>query len=104
MKFDPYTKALLTIIALCLIWICVKDANFVSSAHADTSREPAAVVASTVVAPNEIVSFQLAWNERTDTGLFNYRVQNEVRDRRIRVRTLRTMRMQCRFDFRLPNG
>ena len=83
MKLDLYTKTLLTIIALCLIWICVKDVQFVSSTHASASAEPAGAPL-----PAEIVSFQLAWNERSNSGFFKYRIQNETSDRRITVRTL----------------
>jgi hypothetical protein len=82
MKLDLYAKTLLTVIALCLIWICIKDANFIASAHANKS------VAPTPVAPTEVVSFQLAWNERTNTGLFKYKIQNEEKFRSIRVRAL----------------
>lgn len=81
MKFDLYAKTLLTIIALCLIWICVKDANFIASAHANKST-------ATTVAPTEVISFQLAWNERTNSGLFKYKVKNEEKFRSIRVRAL----------------
>jgi photosystem II stability/assembly factor-like uncharacterized protein len=77
MKLDLYIKTLLTVIALCLIWICVKDAPSIASANAKES-----------VAPTEVIAFQLAWNERTNTGLFRYRIQNEEKFRSITVRSL----------------
>jgi hypothetical protein len=30
MKNDKYTKVVLTIIAICLLWVCLKDLNFLS--------------------------------------------------------------------------
>ena len=34
MNVDTYTKAVLTVIAACLVWMCAKDADFIPSAHA----------------------------------------------------------------------
>ncbi len=34
MKFDRYTKSVLTIIAVCLVWICLKDVVLVPAAMA----------------------------------------------------------------------
>lgn len=36
MNIDAYTKAVLTVIAACLVWIVLKDANIVTPAHAQT--------------------------------------------------------------------
>ena len=41
MKIDLYTKFLLTVICLCLIYLCVRDLISVSKVHAD---EPVRVV------------------------------------------------------------
>ena len=57
MKLDTYTKAVLTIIALCLIWICVKDVNFASTAHANTAADF-----------REILGFRIAWNQQRNIG------------------------------------
>jgi hypothetical protein len=34
MKLDLYTKAVLTVIAACLVWICLRDAALVRPAQA----------------------------------------------------------------------
>ncbi len=34
MKADMYTKLILTIIAGCLVWICMRDVPFITRAHA----------------------------------------------------------------------
>ena len=39
MKLDLYTKLILTVIAGCLLWICIRDANFSSSAHAQNIQQ-----------------------------------------------------------------
>jgi hypothetical protein len=57
MKFDLYTKAVLTIIAVCLFWICVRDVNLTPTAQADTSAEF-----------REILGFRLAWNQQQNYG------------------------------------
>src|SRR5262245_19301639 len=57
MKLDTYTKAVLTIIALCLIWISVRDVNFAAPAHANTVAES-----------REILGFRLAWNQQRNAG------------------------------------
>ena len=38
MHIDRFTKVLLTIIAGCLLWLCVRDATFVREAFAQTDR------------------------------------------------------------------
>jgi hypothetical protein len=57
MKLDTYSKAVLTIIALCLIWICVRDVNLIPSATANTPAEY-----------REILGFRLAWNQQRNMG------------------------------------
>lgn len=34
MKLDLYTKFVLTVIAVCLVWVCLRDVAFVRSAQA----------------------------------------------------------------------
>lgn len=34
MKFDLYTKFVLTVIAVCLVWVCLRDVALVRSAQA----------------------------------------------------------------------
>lgn len=46
MKIDLYTKVVLTIIALCLIWVCVKDISFSRTASAQ-STQPVSIVGIT---------------------------------------------------------
>ncbi len=36
MKTDPYTKFILTVIAICLLWICARHVELVESAHAQS--------------------------------------------------------------------
>jgi hypothetical protein len=43
MRVDVYTKAVLTVIALCLVWMCVNGATPVARAQA-TRPEPAPVI------------------------------------------------------------
>jgi len=43
MKTDTYTKAVLTVIALCLVWLCVNDATPAAQAQADLAQ-PARVI------------------------------------------------------------
>lgn len=38
MKFDAYTKIILTVIAVCLLWICLDDAQLVTPAEASVYR------------------------------------------------------------------
>ena len=42
MKTDFYTKAILTVIALCLVLIVLRDISFVTPAKADPLPDPAA--------------------------------------------------------------
>lgn len=37
MQSDRYLRIVLTVIAVCLVWICLRDVTLVKSAHADTS-------------------------------------------------------------------
>lgn len=43
MKVDFYTKAVLTVIAVCLVWMCINGVTPVASAQADRT-EPAPVI------------------------------------------------------------
>jgi hypothetical protein len=42
MELDAYTKIVLTIIAVCLVWICLKHMNLISPAEsvAGTDKHP----------------------------------------------------------------
>ncbi len=44
MKTDIYTKAVLTVIALCLVWMCVNGATPVALAQAGRAQQPMPVV------------------------------------------------------------
>ena len=65
MKPDAYTKIVLTIIAVCLIWMCVKEINFTPPVQAQAAPQP-----------NEIVGFQLGWNTQTNSGEVKFRPKN----------------------------
>ncbi|HEY3244552.1 MAG TPA: hypothetical protein VGM03_14500 [Phycisphaerae bacterium] len=59
-KPDWYTKAVLTVIALCLVWICVKDVSLVAPAQAQITGGQGQVtivgVSKEVVLPVSIVA------------------------------------------------
>lgn len=38
-KVDAYTKFILTIIAVCLVWICLRDVNMIPKAYASVADE-----------------------------------------------------------------
>jgi len=57
MKFDTYTKTVLTIIALCLVWLCVRDVNFTPTAQAKAAAEW-----------RELVGYRLQWNQGRNIG------------------------------------
>jgi len=44
MKMDRYTKGVLTVIALCLIWMCIRDIPIIRRAEAFNEGKPAEVV------------------------------------------------------------
>lgn len=44
MKIDTYTKFILTIIALCLVWICIKDTNLATPIQAQAVQPPTHVI------------------------------------------------------------
>jgi hypothetical protein len=44
MRMDAYTKTLLTIIALCLMWLCVRDTSLLSTAHARPAVQEVKIV------------------------------------------------------------
>jgi len=44
MKVDLYTKGVLTVIALCLVWICIREIPFIRTAEAFNDGKPAEVV------------------------------------------------------------
>lgn len=44
MRIDTYTKTMLTIIALCLLWICVRDLPLLSNAQAQSSVQEVKIV------------------------------------------------------------
>lgn len=46
MKIDLYTKVVLTIIALCLVWVCVKDVSVTQTASAQ-GTQPVSIVGIT---------------------------------------------------------
>lgn len=49
MRADTYTKFILTIIALCLMWICVRDVISIPPTQAASSSAPAQEVVITGV-------------------------------------------------------
>jgi hypothetical protein len=57
MKSDAYLKIILTVIAVCLTWICVRDFNLVSTASAKSAAKV------------EIKGYRLGWNQRTTLGV-----------------------------------
>lgn len=48
MKLDYYTKGVLTVIALCLVWICVREISLVRPAEAYNDGKPTEVVIKNV--------------------------------------------------------
>jgi hypothetical protein len=38
MQSDRYVRAVLTVIAVCLVWICVRDVSLVETASADVGK------------------------------------------------------------------
>ena len=40
MNIDRYTKTVLTVIAACLVWLCLRDVDFVTSANAQEEAAP----------------------------------------------------------------
>ena len=44
MRIDAYTQTLLTIIALCLMWLCVRDTSLLSAAHAQPAAQEVKIV------------------------------------------------------------
>jgi hypothetical protein len=44
MKMDPYTKGILTVIAICLVWICAREISLIRTAEAFNEGKPAEVV------------------------------------------------------------
>jgi hypothetical protein len=44
MRIDAYTQTLLTIIALCLMWLCVRDTSLLSAAHAQPAVQEVKIV------------------------------------------------------------
>ena len=38
-KVDTYTRFILTIIAVCLVWICIRDVNMIPKAYASSADE-----------------------------------------------------------------
>ena len=43
---DRYTKMILTVIAVCLVWICVRDVSFLTPTQAQTEKAIAIVRAA----------------------------------------------------------
>ena len=41
MQPDRYLKAVLTVIAVCLVWVCLRDVTLVKLAHADATMSEA---------------------------------------------------------------
>ncbi len=59
MQVDRFTKSVLTVIALCLVWICLRDVPVTSAAHAAPSDRGEEVVKVQIVSIDE--SPNLAW-------------------------------------------
>ena len=51
MKIDRYTKTILTVIALCLVWLCVHD-HVIQQSVAEVERTPLRVIIAGVQIPN----------------------------------------------------
>jgi hypothetical protein len=50
MNTDTYTKTILTVIAVCLVWLCIKDVELIPSAHAqEAAAAPRAPIKVEVV-------------------------------------------------------
>ena len=64
MKIDVYTKTVLTIIAICLVWICVRDVTISRSAQANAPQP----VIVTGVARDVETSVVIRGIELTDPG------------------------------------
>ena len=62
MRIDAYTKTLLTIIALCLTWLCVRDTSLLSDAHAQPAVQEMKIVGI------ELGKGSLALGHRPSTG------------------------------------
>jgi|GEM_PF-2520130 len=60
MKTDTYTKAMLTVIALCLVWICAQDMSFVQPAHASDSAADKKPVQVEVVNHPKVIIYDIA--------------------------------------------
>jgi hypothetical protein len=58
MKIDTYTKLVLTVIAVCLLWLSVRNMDFTSTAHAEA-----------VPQNTEVTKYALAWNKDQNVGL-----------------------------------
>jgi hypothetical protein len=56
---DRYTKTILTIIALCLVWICIRDIRFVETLAAQVIDRGQEVVKVQIVSIDEAP--RLAW-------------------------------------------
>ncbi len=77
MKFDLYTKILLTVIAVCLVVIVARDIRFVGVAHAATDRYDEYGNLMVTIARPTVLS-------NTKTGDLLPAVRVEVGDGRIR--------------------
>ena len=51
MNIDKYTKTVLTVIALCLVWLCVRD-HVIQPVVAQKKAEPTSVVISGISIPD----------------------------------------------------
>ena len=47
MQSDRYLKVVLTVIAACLVWICLRDVSFVETASAESDAMDVRIVDST---------------------------------------------------------
>jgi hypothetical protein len=64
MKNDVYTKLILTVIAICLVWICLRDISISRSTQANAPQP----VIVTGVAPNVETPVVIRGIELTDPG------------------------------------
>ena len=60
MKTDTYTKAILTVIAVCLIWMCVQDTSFIQSAHAEEAEVAKKPVRVEIVNNPKVIIYDIA--------------------------------------------
>jgi len=69
MTFDAYTKSVLTVIAICLIWLCFKDVNILS------------VQAASQVERKAVKGYAFGWNKDQNKGVVQYVLEDGQKHR-----------------------